>query len=373
MKAWEATVRKTQDVAKKRANTIFGTSYAVEAEEQTENHEEEFHAPGEVYHAERFLPNGDYYTGYWFDNFPHGQGKYWWADGCMYVGGWCNGKTMGKGIFSWPSGATYDGNFKNGFMDGEGTYTESMGNTYKGSWVMNLKHGYGIKEYPNGDSYEGEWSRGTQDGQGKYTWKNGTSYVGTWKNGKICGFGTMTWANEKVYEGHWQDGLPKGYGTFRWPDGSSYVGNWSFDPQEQNGTYYPSGTEGALDWDPREVFTEDLKECNVCPIEKIPMWPSQKKLAVWRSAKGSEPSGKPRRMSVDGRVDAGVDKDLGGMRLSDGAAPSAWISGTAMGDVDESCNGAPLKMPKIAKRPGETISKGHRNYELMLNLQLGIR
>ena len=25
------------------------------------------------------------------------------------------------------------------------------------------------------------------------------------------------------------------------------------------------------------------------------------------------------------------------------------------------------------KRPGETVSKGHKNYELMLNLQLGIR
>jgi 1-phosphatidylinositol-4-phosphate 5-kinase len=25
------------------------------------------------------------------------------------------------------------------------------------------------------------------------------------------------------------------------------------------------------------------------------------------------------------------------------------------------------------KRPGETISKGHKNYDLMLNLQLGIR
>ena len=29
--------------------------------------------------------------------------------------------------------------------------------------------------------------------------------------------------------------------------------------------------------------------------------------------------------------------------------------------------------PTEIKRQGETISKGHRNYELMLNLQLGIR
>lgn len=399
MKAWEATVRKTQAAAKKRANTIFGTSYAVEnnieeqENEESSHHrpphqeeEEETHASGEVYHAERFLPNGDYYTGYWADNFPHGQGKYWWTDGCMYVGEWFRGKSMGKGIFSWPSGAMYEGNFKSGFMDGEGTYTGATGGTYKGSWVMNLKHGYGVKEYVNGDVYEGEWSRGSQEGQGKYQWKKGNHYVGEWKNGKICGHGTMYWANGNVYEGNWEDGLPKGSGTFKWADGSFYVGNWSNDPKEQNGTYYPSGSllEGNLEWDPQEVFTVSLKECKVCASEKVPIWPSQKKLAVWRSSKGSDPSVRPRRMSVDGRIDASVDKDFGGMRLSDGAAPSPWnVSpmGVAGSDGEdsflglqvESGRGTPLRIPKQVKRQGETISKGHRNYDLMLNLQLGIR
>lgn len=31
------------------------------------------------------------------------------------------------------------------------------------------------------------------------------------------------------------------------------------------------------------------------------------------------------------------------------------------------------KMVKDVKRPGETIIKGHRSYDLMLRLQLGIR
>ncbi|KAG6427938.1 hypothetical protein SASPL_112186 [Salvia splendens] len=378
MKAWEATVRKTQAAAKKRANNIFGTSYVVDTDEDASDQEEELHAPGEVFHAERFLPNGDYYTGYWSDTFPHGQGKYWWTDGCMYVGEWFKGKTMGKGTFSWPSGAMYEGNFKSGFMDGEGIYTGAIGGTYKGSWVMNLKHGFGIKDYPNGDVYEGEWSRGSQEGHGKYTWKIGTTYVGEWKNGNICGHGTMSWPNGNVYEGGWEEGLPKGSGTFRWGDGSSYVGNWSSDPEEQNGTYYPSAAhnEDALEWDPQHVFCEDLKECKICPTEKIPMWPSQKKLAMWRSTTtmgGGEPSVRHRRNSVDGRIDSGVDKDLGGMRLSDGAAPSAWISGGMRdGDESSSMSPMPIKLPKIAKRQGETISKGHRNYDLMLNLQLGI-
>ncbi len=37
-----------------------------------------------------------------------------------------------------------------------------------------------------------------------------------------------------------------------------------------------------------------------------------------------------------------------------------------------SCMRAPTQ-PKPGKKQGETISKGHKNYELMLNLQLGIR
>ncbi|KAL0453203.1 UNVERIFIED_CONTAM: Phosphatidylinositol 4-phosphate 5-kinase [Sesamum latifolium] len=387
MKAWEATVRKTQAAAKKRANTIFGTSYAVEnVDEEIEDQEEE-HASGEVYQAERFLPNGDYYTGFWADNFPHGQGKYWWTDGCMYVGEWFRGRTMGRGVFSWPSGAIYEGTFKSGFMDGEGTFTGANGGVYKGAWVMNLRHGYGVKEYANGDSYEGEWSRGSQEGQGKYQWKNGNCYVGEWKNGKICGKGKMVWTNGNSYDGNWDEGMPKGPGTFKWADGSFYVGNWSSDPAEQNGTYYPSGSiEGNLEWDPQEVFTNDLKDCKVCTTEKVPIWPSQKKLAVWRSTKGSDAGVRQRRMSVDGRLDAGIDKDLGGMRLSDGAAPSPWTAGAVdrigSGGADGDDNfvglagdgrGTPIRIPKVVKRQGETISKGHRNYELMLNLQLGIR
>ncbi|CAM8908197.1 unnamed protein product [Rhodiola kirilowii] len=31
------------------------------------------------------------------------------------------------------------------------------------------------------------------------------------------------------------------------------------------------------------------------------------------------------------------------------------------------------RTPKEVKKPGQTVSKGHKKYELMLNLQLGIR
>ncbi|KAL3534620.1 hypothetical protein ACH5RR_003081 [Cinchona calisaya] len=389
MKAWEATVRKTQAVAKKRANTIFGTYAAASnvEEEIVADYQDEEHPSGEVYHVERFLPNGDYYAGYWADNFPHGTGKYWWTDGCMYVGDWFRGKTMGKGVFSWPSGAMYEGDFKSGFIDGEGTYSSSNGATYKGSWMMNFKHGRGVKEYANGDCYDGEWCRGLQEGQGKYQWKNGNYYVGEWKNGTICGKGKLGWTNGNVYKGYWEDGLPKGNGSFKWPDESLYIGYWSKDPKDQNGTYYPAGStliDGNLEWDPQNVYNVDLKDCKVCTNEKVTILPSNKKLAVWGSSKAVDSSIRPRRMSVDERLDACTDRYFSRIPTPEAARHSTSSAGTydrdGMDDSfvglqmeDISTRGSPIRIPEEVKQQGETISKGHKNYELMLNLQLGIR
>ncbi|KAK6933982.1 MORN motif [Dillenia turbinata] len=389
VKAWENTVRKSQAIAKKRANSIFSTMSVAHVDDDNAG------APGlgEIYHAEKVLANGDFYTGHWAGNLPHGHGKYLWTDGCMYVGEWFRGKTMGKGKFSWPSGATYEGEFKSGYMDGKGTYTGSNGDTYKGSWVMNLKHGQGTKSFANGDYYEGDWRRGSQEGHGRYQWKNGNHYIGHWKNGLINGNGTMIWANGNRYDGFWEDGLPKGNGTFRWQDGSFYVGVWSKDPKDQSGTYYPSGSQAAsFDWDPQQVYSVDLNDCIICPGEKISILPSQKMLnlpgleaellqkqSLWKPMKHTDASGRPRRRSVDGRVMNVAEKnswDMDGDVTRDVDRKSTVDE--TLGNLqneDLEPRGQRLRQMRLQppKRQGETISKGHKNYELMLNLQLGIR
>jgi 1-phosphatidylinositol-4-phosphate 5-kinase len=385
LKAWGASVRRTQ-AAKKRANNLSGTMSVAHADDdEYENN----NGSGKLYSAERVLPNSDYYTGQWSDNFPHGQGKYLWSDGCMYEGEWFRGKTMGTGRFSWPSGATYEGEFKSGYMDGTGTYTGSNGDTYKGQWIMNLKHGHGVKNYASGDWYEGEWHRGLQEGQGKYQWKNGRYYIGEWKNGEICGKGTFVWTNGNRYDGFWEDRLPKGNGTFRWPDGSFYVGYWSKDPSEQNGTYYTSSScpEANHEWDPYDVYNVDLGDCKICHGEKVSIFPSQKKLALWSSSKSGD-NLNSRRMSADGRVRVGLERPLDRLHVCDGDGDG---DGDESGDVGSriptvgnleddlsglhinEANPRGLPMTRRAKKQGETIRKGHKNYELMLNLQLGIR
>ncbi|XP_059652005.1 phosphatidylinositol 4-phosphate 5-kinase 6-like [Cornus florida] len=393
VKAWEIAVRKSYAAPKKRANSIFATMSVAHADDDDTGA-----GPGEVTHVERIFSNGDYYAGQWADNLPHGHGKYLWPDGCMYVGDWFRGTAMGKGRFSWPSGATYEGQFKTGYMDGEGTYTGCSNDTYKGAWLMNLKHGKGTKHYTNGDFYDGDWHRGLQEGQGRYQWTNGNHYVGHWKNGKMNGHGTMVWSNGNRYDGCWENGLPKGNGTFRLEDGGFYVGVWSKDPQEQSGTFYPSGSPiGNIDWDPQEVFSVHLNDCNICTGEKISIFPSQKMLnsgiegefwqkkPMWSSLKLND--GRPKRMSVDGRLSDG--------RLSNGGGGYSWSSDTEFGcdTVDRYSTGGreveegsgnfqlddsdrswhqPIRIQPM-KRQGTTIAKGHKNYELMLNLQLGIR
>lgn len=379
LKGWEATLRKSQAVIKKKSNFIFGTMLSAAVAHADDDDQSSTES---LYNAEKVFPNGDFYTGQWLEGLPHGQGKYLWVDGCMYVGEWYKGKTMGKGKFSWPCGATYEGDFKGGYMDGKGTYTGSSGATYRGSWVMNLRQGHGTKCYYTGDCYEGDWRRGVQDGHGRYQWRNGNHYIGQWKNGVMNGNGTMIWRNGNRYDGFWEDGLPKGNGTFRWSDGSFYVGVWSKDPKDQNGTYYPSGSKsGNLDWDPQEVFLKDLSDCQICACEKVSIFPSQKtlnfpgtELGYVKPIKGNVEDGKLRRMSVDGRLS---NYSLASMESNDtsvGGGDGEWRDGDEgfchFDDLDSRMHRLNLRP---VKRQGETISKGHKNYELMLNLQLGIR
>ncbi|XVF24466.1 hypothetical protein REPUB_Repub13aG0130400 [Reevesia pubescens] len=353
-KALETKVKKSQAAAKKKAISIFTAMSVFHVDDEEPG-------PGEVRHVEKVLPSGDFYTGQWCDGLPHGNGKFLWTDGCMYVGEWFKGKTMGKGKFSWPSGATYEGDFKSGFMDGKGTYTGSSGATYKGDWVMNFKHGQGTKSYANGDYYEGEWRRGFQEGHGRYQWKNENRYIGQWRNGLMNGNGTMTWSNGNRYDGFWEDGYPKGNGNFRRADGSFYVGVWSKDGKEQSGTYYPSGSPtGNLDWDPQQVFLEDLKDCKISHGEKVLILPSQK-MPHWPGmGKGN-----------DGRLNYSWGSDVNDVSAASEGDSRDGDEGLHLEDSDSRGSLPQFKMPM--KRQGQTISKGHKNYELMLNLQLGIR
>ncbi|XP_071690172.1 phosphatidylinositol 4-phosphate 5-kinase 6-like [Rutidosis leptorrhynchoides] len=350
LKTLETKIKKSKTFAKKRAISIFTTMSVAHVDD-------EFVNDSDVYHTEKIFSNGEIYIGEWAIDNPHGNGKYLWSDGCMYFGEWHYGKIYGEGKFSWPSGATYEGQFKyGGYMDGEGTFMGSLNDTYKGNWVMNRKQGKGSQSYTNGDHYEGEWKKGCQDGQGRYHWNMGHQYVGQWRNGKMNGNGTMIWANGNRYDGCWEDGLPKGNGTFHWQDGSFYAGVWSRDQKEQTGKFYPSTSlDPNDDCDPHQLFMVEMGDCLISEGESITIFPSDK-VFVW--VNGDE-NKRPPRIKSRG-ISMSVDRKLS--------------SGDKLSTDGNGLHGRPLKIKmQPAKRQGVTICKGHKNYELMLNLQLGIR
>ncbi|XP_042434163.1 phosphatidylinositol 4-phosphate 5-kinase 1-like isoform X1 [Zingiber officinale] len=325
--------------------------------------------------AEKVLANGDMYTGSFVGNGPHGRGKYLWADGCMYEGEWRRGKAAGKGKFSWPSGATFEGDFRSGRMEGFGTFTGSEGDTYRGLWVADRKHGYGCKWYANGDYYEGGWRRNLQEGRGRYVWRSGNQYVGEWRNGVISGRGLLIWANGNRYDGLWENGVPKGSGVFTWPDGSCCVRNRSKgDLKSINGTFYPALSGGKKITGKRSPFSP-LEETFVLP-SLIPG--SRKRSSVDGLGRRSSTIEKnfPRICIWESDGDAGditcdiIDTIEAAMLYKDGM-PFAQGGRTLVGSITQRRSSCFLST-REPKKPGQTISKGHKNYDLMLNLQLGI-
>ncbi|KAH9295551.1 hypothetical protein KI387_039139, partial [Taxus chinensis] len=364
--------------------------------------------------GERAYCNGDFYWGSCLENLPDGVGKYLWADGCMYEGEWHKGKNTGKGKVSWPSGATYEGDFKAGYMDGIGTYTGVDGSTYKGQWVMNEKHGYGQKLYVNGDFYDGHWNHGVPDGKGRYVWENGNEYEGEWKEGLMCGHGALTWASGNKYEGQWLDGFEHGEGVYTWADGSFYVGIWNKDRKDCKGTFYPkSSASAATSWDGGEDFngvdgdmvSQREKSSYILDCEAISQNPSvgstPKKTRV-RLQKRQNLSGDGSKSSIadkpfdsictwDSDSDVSTNRcDTHNLVSERGRKPLLHrnVLSAVEKDFDYVCldklnkehaasralrRRRSKRHPKEVKRPGEAISKGHKNYDLMLNLQLGIR
>lgn len=334
--------------------------------------------------VEKRLPNGDLYIGTFSNNTPHGSGKYLWRDGCMYEGDWKKGKASGRGKFSWPSGATFEGEFKSGRMEGTGTFIGSDGDMYRGSWSGDRKHGYGIKHYSNGDYYEGQWKRNFQDGQGRYLWRNGNEYIGEWKNGMIHGRGVLVWNNGNRYDGNWENGSPRGQGVFTWPDGSCYMGCWANDSckngnrnQILNGTFYPAhnAKNGISNGDGKNGGFNANFGCKLSAPLLVVGEESMDMMVGGGAGKKRSSVGADRAFP---RIciweSDGEEGDITCDIIDNVEASMLYRDGFVFDrDAIRQFRKNPCFLSGEAKKPGQTISKGHKNYELMLNLQLGIR
>jgi 1-phosphatidylinositol-4-phosphate 5-kinase len=358
----------------------------------------------------RFL-NGDIYSGTLLGNTPEGSGRYLWSDGCIYEGEWRRGMRHGQGKTRWPSGATYEGEYSGGYIYGEGTYTGLDKIIYRGRWKLNRKHGLGCQTYPNGNMFEGSWIQGEIQGHGKYTWANEGTYVGNMKSGKMSGKGTLTWKNGDSYEGNWLDGMMHGYGIYTWNECGYYVGTWTRGLKDGKGTFYPKGCRVPVN---DELYINNLRNRGVLPdirrqnhnsriLQSASVDMGNMKVGMTRqssdvSYKRNSTDQPLKNVSLERRwsLEVAIEKFIGhessessGLEslenLSDSRLPileREYMQGVLISEVvlersfsDSSKKGKrrQKKMVRDTKRPGETIIKGHRSYDLMLSLQLGIR
>ncbi|XP_024528312.1 phosphatidylinositol 4-phosphate 5-kinase 9 [Selaginella moellendorffii] len=335
--------------------------------------------------GEKNLSNGDFYAGSFEGGIPEGDGKYLWSDGCMYEGQWGKGKKTGRGKISWPSGATYEGDFMCGYMHGSGTFTGTDGTTYKGSWKMNLKNGLGRKRYANGDVYEGSWKDGAQEGPGRYVWANGNEYMGDWKGGLMCGRGVLTWASGDCYDGQWLDGLENGHGVYTWSDGTVYNGNWSKGLKDGKGVYYPPGSF-SVDTAGFDRNATVGKQVAATRRNRAPSLDFDQAIRQQHDF-GPMKSYSAEQTTLEKALQADSAERIFDSEEYHGADPVVereYVQGVLINEIVKKVPANVASTPKSTKRrykkhvkeikrPGETIIKGHRSYDLMLNLQLGIR
>eukprot|EP00793_Prasinoderma_coloniale_P007021 PRCOL_00006873-RA len=298
-----------------------GSSFLAEYREQVEAQD-----AGAVEVVRKRFMNDDQYVGGWKNGKPSGSGRYVWADGSSYEGEWLHGLKHGRGRYAWGSGATYDGEWMDGCMQGVGTHTSPDGTRYEGSWVKDVKHGLGRKDYPNGDTFEGLWRNGMSDGPGRYQWADGSEYSGEWHAGEMSGHGTFVWANGDRYDGEWRDSHEHGHGIFTWADTSVYDGEWRDGVKHGRGIFYPAG---------------------VGP----------------NKAQRSKDANRAKRLAKGRSYSAGVVVSEQLRELPRNLPRRRRKKGKRMLYTSLSGN----------ERLGETVYKGHRSYELMVNLQLGIR
>ncbi|MED6216284.1 Phosphatidylinositol 4-phosphate 5-kinase 9 [Stylosanthes scabra] len=360
--------------------------------------------------GELLLPNGERYSGSLLGNMPEGHGVYVWSDGCVYEGEWRRGMRNGIGKIRWPSGAVYDGEFSGGYVHGTGTYIGSDKLTYKGRWRLNLKHGLGYQVYPNGDIFEGSWIRGTPEGPGKYTWANGNVYLGNMKGGMMSGKGTLTWITGDSFEGNWLNGMMHGFGVYTWSDGGYYVGTWSLGLKDGKGTFYPKGSGLPS---VQEIYLKALRKRGLLPDMK-----KQNQVGDVRHGENHRSSrvssdkltnGNLLNLDQSSRTNVSLERrwslevsiekviahdsalDITGSLAESGNnevnskipilereyMQGVLISEVVLNDMFSSRSRRDRrrqrKLVREIKRPGEAIIKGHRSYDLMLSLQLGIR
>ncbi|KAL6749605.1 PIP5K-domain-containing protein [Haematococcus lacustris] len=365
--------------------------------------------------------DGSTYDGYWRDGVRHGVGRFVWPSGAAYQGEWRDGYMHGTGTLDGPPCSEDPGGHA-AALAALGYGGAGCSARYQGGWVRDSKHGLGKQLWSNGDVYEGLWRAGVPEGPGRYIFAEGSEYDGEWRDGLMAGHGTFVWASGERYEGQWKDGMQHGLGVLSLPDASLYDSQWQSGRRHGMCLYKPGDAlsrraslvqvaspgpgpayapppspgqpEAALHHDGNCRMQEghhvtwaadppDLRQHKL--LRSFTRKPQQPPLPFPGAVAGGEGGGGSLALPAAIRVyDQGTiqqewplpqeeaDYILTHMGQSRPESSFGWLlrkSSAGSGSPGPGGAGA----DKGKKKLGEAILKGHASYDLMLNLQLGIR
>ncbi|CAL0307850.1 unnamed protein product [Lupinus luteus] len=253
------------------------------------------------------------------------------------------------------------------------------------------------KLLPNGDFYVGTLSGNVPHGSGKYVWSDGCMYDGEWKHGKASGKGKFSWPSGSTYEGEFESGRMEGFGTFIGYNGETYRGTWSSVKRDR---HYSNGDGFEGWWKENLQGGGELKNVVINGKGELAWSNGNRYGGQWKMIQDWL---KVNKLLLSGSFGAvmrksGSDFEVGRGSFSRKNFPRIciWesegddITCEVVDNVDASmyrrdgtasdwddvkhfpgkpCGGFASEV----KKPGQTVSKGHKNYDLVLNLQLGIR
>ncbi len=126
---------------------------------------------------------GDLVKGKW-----EGTGQVSLEDGEFYSGEFKNDLPHGKGIYIWPNGYVYDGEWENGKKNGMGVFFNIRQKwRYEGQFKDDRRNGSGIFHHDDGDFYIGGFENGKRHGFGSLNSADGRTVIecGLWENGEL--------------------------------------------------------------------------------------------------------------------------------------------------------------------------------------------
>ena len=363
--------------------------------------------------------DGSTYEGSWSRGQKHGWGKYGWPNGASYLGEWRYGTLHGYGTFSSPDGSRYQGNWASNLKHGIGTKWHANGDRYEGLWRRGEPHGPGRYIWSNGNEYDGEWRNGKIHGQGTFKWSTGHRYDGEWREGVEEGIGVFTWPDLSTYEGFWVGGLKHGAGVFRpAPRAATEKGGAPLDGKDSGArrSFHLMNSHGTTDAVAAQSLQQQQQQqqsqSQSQPQPPTALSPTQRgtKKSSFYAAEGvgttiaavpiptappsspKGPTGGPRPpdaavAELTGEVgDVYACEYITGELVMEEALKVADLEFVfSAGNVSGKGTLAGRRMLSTRSRRGikrqrrredrmgQTIFKGSRSFDLMLNLQLGIR